>query len=204
MVWSDIFDFSKKIGYPEIISNISALIALVIATLSFWNSYQTRLLSLPALSVATILEGYDTRAFSEGMLVWYWALNLSNTGGRPLTLLGIGPDDKALPMVVLGKDYQLLNLRPSTRIYVIDSPKFAEIAKGRAAFDQYKPKDLEELSSINLSIPAGESRSLQLAFVVDAPANVADMSLFNVKLNFNTGASYSISKFVRIAAPQRP
>lgn len=200
MAWSDYFDLSKRIGYPEIFSIGFALLAFVIAVLSLWNSYQTRLQSLPALTVETILEGYDTRAFSEGRIIWYWSLNLSNTGGRSLTLVGVGPDDRHLPIAVLGKNYQLLNLRPELHIYVFDGPKFMELAKNETAFSQYKSKDLEELGSLNLTMPSGESRSLQLAFVVDAPKDSADMLFLNARLNFNTGAPYSISKFVRITA----
>ena len=76
-----------------------------------------------------------------------------------------------------------------------------ELVKNETALNQYKSKELEELGSLNLTIPSGESRSLQLAFVVDAPKGVADMLFLNASLNFNTGAPYSISKFVRINAP---
>ena len=200
VAWFDVFDFGKKIGYPELFSIGISFLAMVLAVLSYWNSYQARMASLPALSVDTTLEGYDTRAFSEGRLIWYWGLNLNNTGGRSLTLQAILPDNPSLPLVVLAKNYQFLELRPRLRTYVFDSPKFAEIGKGSSALEQYEPKDAEELGSVNLTIPSGESRAFQLAFAVDAPKDAADRLFFNLKLKFNTGMSYSLSKFVGISA----
>jgi hypothetical protein len=45
------------------------------------------------------------------------------------------------------------NCDPKIRIYVFDSPKFAEIGKGTRTLDQYNPKDSEELGSLNVTIP---------------------------------------------------
>ena len=198
MDWSHIFDFSKRIGYPEILSFVVSLFALVVAGLSYWNSLLARWQALPTVNVNTMLEAYDTRTFAEGRIVWYWGLSISNTGGRALTLRGIGRDTQSLPMVMLGKDYQLLELRPQTAIYIFDGPKFEELARGPAAFDQYKPKNLEELGALNLTIPSGESRALQMAFVVQAPKHAIDMLFLNVKLIFNNGVAHSIAKFALI------
>jgi hypothetical protein len=198
MAWLEAFDFSKKIGWPEIFSVTISLLAVCIAALSLWNSVKTRREALPDVSVETILEGYDTRAFSEGRLVWYWSLDITNTGGRAVTLRGLSPDTQTWPLVVLGKGYQLLNVRPKIGVYVFDGPKFEELAKGPPIFEQYKPKNMEELGALNIIIPSGESRALPMAFVVQAPKGIADMIHFNARLNFNTGMSHSISKFVRI------
>jgi hypothetical protein len=196
---SNMFDLTKKVGYPEIFSLTLSFLALLVAGLSYWNSLQTKWQSLPAVNVETILEAFDTRKFSEGRIVWYWGLNIANTGGRAITLRGLGPDDRSLPIVVLGKERQLLEIRPNTvAVYIFDGPKFEQLAAGPAAFEQYKPKNMEELGALNIAIPSGESRALQMAIVVETPKGAADMLFFNLKLNFNTGASHSISKFASI------
>jgi len=199
MDWSQTFDFGKKIGYPEICSLTLSVLALVFAYFSYRNSVETRRDALPAVSVDTILEGYDTRSFSiDGRVVWYWALGITNTGGRSVSLQRIAPDQQGLPMVMAAKNYQLLEAKPEIGIYVFDKPKFEDIVKDPAALGQSEPKNLEELGSLNLSIPPGETRPLYMAFATKVLAGAADALSFNLKLVFNTGASHSISKFVSI------
>jgi hypothetical protein len=199
MDWSQAFDFGKKIGYPEICSLMVSALALVVAYFSYSNSVEARREAMPAVSVDTILEGYDTRSFSiDGRVLWYWALGITNTGGRSLSLQRIAPEQQGLPMVMAAKNYQLLEARPELGIYVFDKPKFEEIGRNPAVLSQIEPKNLEELGSINLQIPPGETRALYMAFATKVPAGVADALSFNLKLGFNTGASHSISKFVSI------
>jgi len=172
MDWLDLswLRFDRTITVPAVI----ALCALIAATISSFVAVRTYRRSRPNLKIEPILEAYDTRQFRSGQIAWYWTLRIINSGGRAFTLLGIQEDVKELPMIVLAKDAQLIDMVPDHALYVTDVPKYEDVRDGRDQLSNYIPKRFEEYRAVNLTVGPGEAKALRMAFLVSFKDTLID------------------------------
>jgi hypothetical protein len=143
---------------------------------------------------------YDSRGMRGGVgrLVYYWTIDMTNHGGRPGTLRGFRHG--SLPRFAVGmRDGNLLDQPISSSIYVFDKPQFYAMAERPGLLRELQPRTHEELGALNFNIPAGETRSLSFALVVDNPATLVDGYFFSLKMVFNRGYEYDLSTAVRFA-----
>jgi hypothetical protein len=96
------FDWDPKVGWPVVISVIALLISAASLTVAWVSASRV----LPNPRFETVFEAYDSREFSRGRLLWYWAISVTNVGGRTLSVDTLATDTKG-PLVILAKQYQL-------------------------------------------------------------------------------------------------
>jgi hypothetical protein len=117
--------------------------------------------------------------------------------------LGIQEDVKELPMIVLAKDAQLIDMVPDHALYVTNVPKYEDVRDGRDQLSNYRPKRFEEYRAVNLTVGPGEAKALRMAFLVSFKDTLIDAILFNVVLNFQIDARRFSRKLTKMAQIQK-
>jgi hypothetical protein len=172
-----------------------------IATLTWWSHRKLRLGGLSQLEAKTSYEGFDTRQFRDGRgtLIYMWAIDLTNVGGRMATCRGIIPKLGQLPFAVAMRDGQSSDERLQTTLYVLTRPIFEALSRDPAVLDRETPKVWEELRTLNISVGPGEVKTLYLVCKIADPESPIDGVLFNFEVALSPGRSLALSKAVMVA-----
>ena len=194
---SKLFNPLADFGWTQVI----ALFALAVATLTWWSHRKLRLGGLSQLEASTNYEGYDTRSFRDGAgtLVYMWAIDLKNLGGRAATCRGIARRLSQLPFAVAMRGEQFSDERLQTTLYVLNKPIFEALSRDPAVLDHEKPKNWEELRTLNIGVGPGEVKTLYLVCKITDPEYSIDGVLFNFEVILNSGRSLNLSKAVMVA-----
>lgn len=130
-----------------------------------------------------------------GRFVYYWTIDMTNRGGRLGTLRGFRYG--MVPrFAVFMRDGKLLEEPAQSTVYVFDKPQFDAMTNEPTLLDRMKPKTAEELGTLNINIPAGETKSLSFALAVDNPDTLIDGYSLSLKLLFNNGYEHDLTTSV--------
>ncbi len=176
---------------------ISAL-ALIVSIGSLVQSKITASRARPRPRPSTVFEAYDTREFAKGRLLWYWAIAIANLGGKTFSLDAVRASSKGLPLALLARQDRFLEALPQVSVFVFNRPEFENIVQRSTGIAKFRPKSIEELGALDFAVPAGETKTLYMALVVNDPEKSADSVFLNVELAFNTGDAFNLSKMVGI------
>jgi hypothetical protein len=129
-----------------------------------------------------------------------------NRGGPTGTLIGIVPKtgDRAFatglrdnPDASFGA---FSDERLNTKLFLLDKPILERLRGDPAILDQEAPKNWEELRSLNISIAAGEVKTLYFVCVVAPPNEAINGVLFNLQLLLSPGKELDLTKAVFIGS----
>jgi len=106
----------------------------------------------------------------------------------------------SLPRFAMGmRDERLLDQPMNISIYVFDKPQFYAMADSPDLLQRLKPRTHEEIGTLNVNIPAGETKSLSFAIAVDNQDTQVDGYFLSLKMAFNRRQEYDLSTAVRFA-----
>ncbi|MBI4529705.1 MAG: hypothetical protein HY695_38390 [Deltaproteobacteria bacterium] len=196
----NILRFDPTFGWKEIIATAAAAFSLGAAVIALLNYILSKRSASSKIEVQRNYVAYDSRGTAGGVgrFVYYWTVDMTNHGGRPATLLGFRHG--SLPRFAVAiRDGKLLEQPMKTSIYVFDKPQFYAMAESPGLLQGLQPRTHEELGTLNINIPAGETRSLSFALVVDNPQTQLDGYVLSLKMAFNSGYKYDLSTAVRFA-----
>lgn len=195
---TDILKFDPTFGWREIIAIAAAAFALGAGVIALLNYVLAKRSAASRIEVQRNYVAYDSRGIKGGMgrFVYYWTIDITNHGGRPGTLRGFRHG--SLPRFAVGmRDGKLLNQLMNSAIYVFDKPQFYAMAESPGLLQGLQPRTHEELGTLNVNIPAGETRSLSFVLAVDNPDTQVDGYFLSLKVAFNSGYEYDLSTAVR-------
>jgi hypothetical protein len=197
---TDILRFDPTFDWREIITIAPAAFALGAGVIALLNYVLSKRSATSRIEVQRNYIAYDSRGIKGGVgrLVYYWTIDMTNHGGRPGTLLGFRHG--SLPRFAVGlRGGKLLDQTMKSSIYVFDKPQFYAMAESPGLLQGLQPCTHEELGTLNVNIPAGETRSLSFALVVDNPDTPVDGYCLSLKMAFNRRYEYDLSTAVRFA-----
>jgi hypothetical protein len=196
-LFSKLVDLKPDFGWTQAI----ALCALIVSIFSWWNTRQARRSGLSQLQAVTSYEGYDTRRFGDGTgpLLYMWAIDLKNSGGRTATCRGITQRLQQLPFAVAMRGDQLSNDALQMTLYVLAKPIFEELSRNPTVLDKETPKDWDELRALNITVAPGEVKTIYFVCKITGSKPAIDGVLFNFELILSLGRSLNLSKAVRVA-----
>lgn len=200
MTPSDILKFDPTFGWKELIAVAAAAFALGSAVIALLNYLLSKRSATSKIEVQKNYVAYDSREIKGGVgrLIYYWTVDMTNHGGRTGTLRGFRHG--SLPQFAVGlRKEKIIDGPMKASLYVFDKPQFYAMAENPSLLRGLQPRTPEELGALNINIPAGETRSLSFALVVDNPQTQVDGYLLSLKLEFNRGSYYDLSTGVRFA-----
>ena len=200
MLPADILRFDPTFGWKEVIAIAVAAFALGGCVIALLNYVLSKRSATSRIEVQRNYVAYDTRGIKGGVgqFVYYWTIDITNHGGRPGALRGFRHG--SLPRFAMGmRNAKLLDQPMNASIYVFDKPQFYAMAESPGLLQGLQPRTHEELGTLNVNIPAGETRSLSFALLVDNPDTQVDGYFISLKMAFNRGYEYDLSTAVRFA-----
>jgi hypothetical protein len=200
MLSTDILRFDSTFGWKEVIAIAAAAFALGGCVITLLNYLLSKRSATSRIEVQRNYVAYDSREIKEGVgrFVYYWTIDMTNHGGRPGTLRGFRRG--SLPRFAIGmRDAKLLDQPMNVSIYVFDKPQFYAMAESPGLLQGLQPRTHEELGTLNFNIPAGETRSLSFALLVNNQDTQVDGYFLSLKMSFNRGHEYDLSTAVRFA-----
>ena len=205
MILEDIVKFDPTFGWKEIIALCAAAFALGGVAVAFLSYLLARRSAHPRIDLQVIYAAFDSRGMKpegKGRFIYYWTIDMTNRGGRPATLRGFR-HSKFPRFVVFMRDGKLLDQPVNSSIYVFDKPHFDALTNEPTLLEKIRPRTTEELGTLNISIPAGETKSLSFALAVDNPDIPIDGYLLCLKLLFNNDYEHDLSTGVSISKPMQ-
>jgi len=198
MIFADIIKFDTTFGWNEIIALCAAAFSLGAVAVALVNYLLARRSASPRIDLQVIYAAFDSRRLKPdgtGRFVYYWTVDMTNRGGRVGTLHGFRYS-KVPRFAVFLRDGKLLDQPVRASIYAFDTPQLDAMTNEPTLLDRMKPKTAEELGTLNINIPAGETKSLSFALAVDNPDTSIDGYLLSLKLLFNNGYEHDLTTAV--------
>lgn len=197
---TQLFDLKAEFGWAQGI----AILALIVAISTWWNQRRARVQLLPKIDATISYEGFDSRRFQDGLgtLIYWWAIDLVNTGGRASTCRGLRTQDSNRSLVAGLRDNPdgtsgAFSAEGVSAIWYFPTKSFFDnLLKDTTSLDTERPNSWPELTALNITVPPGEVRSIFLVskiFVQETPVNGI---MFNVQLVFSQGNPLILSKAV--------
>ncbi|EHK2865781.1 hypothetical protein K6675_004555 [Vibrio parahaemolyticus] len=193
----------NKFGWSELL----ALGALAVSIFSYFDSRGARADAKEALSAARpniivekSYEAFDSTELQEkgfGTLVWYVRYSFMNQGGSSASLRGMW-NDSTLPIVLGIHDGNAFTENINTSIYSDESIEWRDIVNNDDYFSERTPVSSELLADINLEIPAGQSKSLAFAYVIESKENTVEEYWINYKFIFSDGTKHKEGSIIKI------
>jgi hypothetical protein len=197
MAVTDILKFDPSFGWKEIIALATAVFVLVAGVITLLSYVLSKRSSSSRVEVQLVYGGSDSQGLKGGVgrLVYYWTVDMTNHGGRTGALQGL--QRGSLPRYAVGmRDMTLLEQPIHSSIYVFEKPQFDAMMNDPNLLAGLQPRTHEELLTLNVTLPAGETRSLSFALAVDNPGPPLEGYLLSLKLVFNRGYEYDLSTYV--------
>jgi len=187
-------------GWKEIITAAALGVALGGAVVQLLNYVLARRSAEPAIDVQKSFVGYISICDTHGIgrVMWYWTLDITNRGGRATSLMGFRRG--SIPRMAVGvRAGALLPDQIAAAIYVFDRPMFRALSDVDESLRGIQPRDLEELGSMNVAIPPGETKALSSALAIDNSKIPVDGYMISLKLAFNNGRKYDLSQCLQFS-----
>jgi hypothetical protein len=180
------FEFDRKIGWVQLI----AILALILSIASLWITTSKSRAQIIITHDTAIGSTFFDPATKRWRILSYDRVIFSNTGGSPMTLIGIRPmNDQVFAGMVAAtiKDGRAVQI-PS-EIFITD--KFLEeIEKNTDLLSVSKEWSLERLGALHRIVPAGGTLVLNVGILVDAYNGIKPVAtdvLVNLECYFSDG-----------------
>jgi len=183
--------------WADVITILFAFIAIIISLFSIRESIKTRKMSLPEIKVTKIVESFDTRLYNENQVIWYWNLNISNNGGRGITLQGIKPKNN-LPFVISFSNNSFFEQPIPVDFYFTNESILDNIKNDSSYLNGLEYCNWEKLQSLNIPIQSGESTSFVIVLRFNKLNIAGDQFLLNISLKFSTEYEYDLTRIIKI------
>ena len=159
--------------------------------------------SQPKPNVTVDYEGFDSREFNKGHLIYYNNWAITNTGGSTVTIRGFRTK-RGLPILTAVKNLQLLNAAPIVSAYLLKPGQFEQIGKNKLKLPDLSPLSVEQLGSLNIAVPAGETKTVALLLYIDSSKIDANGFMLNLQMKFSDGYVHDLGKLIQVSSQGGP
>ncbi|MFC1475598.1 hypothetical protein ACFLQW_01180, partial [Candidatus Zixiibacteriota bacterium] len=200
-----IFRFEAKIGWPELVAP-AALVVSIFAVLVDQGARddvrEFRTADEPKVHIETSYKAYDASALGEdgrGLLLYYYRFDMTNSGARPLTLRGLW-NDEYYPLVVPMRGYNFVDVPLPVYVYSGTDLDFQLFLSDEDYRRTLRPTTFEQLASLNIPIPGGQTESVAFALAIRNDFTPADGYSFHWKFVFSNGQEHSHGEIISLRA----